>query len=97
MGQLQKVRLTPAPVFSKVGVDYAGPLLLKTGYTRKHVLKKAYVCVFVCIAVKVVHLELVAELTTEAFIATFCLLPDVAVLQTSSETMAPIFFEQIDN
>ena len=72
MGQLQKERLTPAPVFSKVGVDYAGPLLLKTGYTRKHVLKKAYVCAFVCMAFKVVHLELVAELTIEAFIATFC-------------------------
>ena len=71
MGQLPKERLTPAPVFSNVGVDYAGPLLLKTGHTRKPVLKKAYVCVFVCLAVKAIHLELVTELTTEAFITTF--------------------------
>ena len=34
------------------------------------VLKKAYGGVFVCFATKAVHLELVSELTTSAFIAT---------------------------
>ena len=33
-------------------------------------MKKAYVAVFVCFATKAVHLELVLELTTVAFIAT---------------------------
>ena len=64
--QLPKERLTPGYVFSKVGVDYAGPLLIKVGSTRKPTVRKAYVCVclYGC------HLELVTELTTEAFLAT---------------------------
>ena len=61
-------RLTPAPVFNKVGVDYVGPL--KTGPTRKPIIRKVYVCLFVCMAVKAVHLKLVNELTLEAFLAT---------------------------
>ena len=69
MGQLPKERLTPGHVFSKVGVDYAGPLLIKLGHTRKPTVMKAYVCVFVCMTVKAIHLELVTELTSEAFIA----------------------------
>jgi hypothetical protein len=35
MGQLPKVRLTPRHIFSKGGVDYTGPLLIKVGHTRK--------------------------------------------------------------
>ena len=53
-----------------MGVDYAGPLLITSSPIRKPVLKKAYVTVFVCFATKAVHLELVSELTTAAFIAT---------------------------
>ena len=32
---------------------------------------KTYVAVFVCLAVKAVHLEVVSDLTTDGFIATF--------------------------
>ena len=39
------------------------------GYTRKPVILKAYICVFVSLSVKAVHLELVSDLTSEAFIA----------------------------
>ena len=69
-GQLPADRLNPGRAFDCVGVDYAGPLLIKSGPIRKPVLKKAYVAVFVCFATKAAHLELVSELTTEAFIAT---------------------------
>ena len=48
MGQLPSSCVTPSPVFSKTGIDYAGPFLLKKGYTRKPVLIKAYMCIFVC-------------------------------------------------
>ena len=68
MGQLPKERLTPECAFSKVRVDYARLLLIKMGHTRKPTVRKAYVCVFVCMAVKAVHLEL--TLTMEAFITT---------------------------
>ena len=69
MGQLPLDRVTPDTVFDRVGVDYAGPILIKRGYTRKLVVLKAYICVFVSLTVKAVHLELVSDLTTEAFIA----------------------------
>ena len=50
-------------------MDYAGPLQLKLGSTRKPVIIKAYVCVFVSLSVRAVHLELVSDLSTDAFIA----------------------------
>ena len=43
--------------------------MLKLGSTRRPVLVKSYVCAFVSLSVKAVHLELVLDLTTEAFIA----------------------------
>ena len=68
-GQLPIERLTPGPVFNKVGVDYAGPLLIKYGHVRKPTIVKSYICVSVSLTVKAVHLELVSDLTTDAFIA----------------------------
>ena len=53
-----------------MGVDYAGPMLIKSGPVCKPVFKKAYVAVIVCFAIKAVHLELVSNLTTLAFIVT---------------------------
>ncbi|XP_025164034.1 uncharacterized protein LOC112590757 [Harpegnathos saltator] len=57
--------------FTHCGVthDYAGPLILretKRRYFRNH---KAYVAIFVYFATKGVHIELVSDLTSEAFIA----------------------------
>ena len=69
MGQLPAERVTPDLIFNRVGVDYAGPLQLKLGPTRKPVIIKSYVCVFVSLSVRAVHLELVSDLTTDAFIA----------------------------
>ena len=70
LGQLPSERVSPGSVFQCVGVDYAGPILTKRGATRKPILDKSYVCVFVSLAVKAVHLEVVSDLTTAAFIAT---------------------------
>ena len=70
LGQLPIERITPGPVFDQTGVDYAGPVYIKYGYVRKPTVIKAYVCVFVSLSVKAVHLELVSDLTSEAFIAT---------------------------
>ena len=69
MGQLPLERIAPGMVFENVGIDYAGPILLKLGRVRKPVIVKAYICVFVAVSVKAVHLEVVSDLTSEAFIA----------------------------
>ena len=52
-----------------MGVDYAGPILVKSGSVRKPILTKPYIDVFVCFATKAVHLELVTDLTSAASIA----------------------------
>ena len=62
-------RFSAGFVFDRVGMDYAGPIWIKSGHVRKPVIK-AYVALFVSLSVKAVHLELVTELTTTAFIAT---------------------------
>jgi len=69
MGQLPATRVTPTPPFTITGIDYAGPFTLKRGHTRKPVLVKAYLALFVCLATKAVHIEIVSDLTTEAFLA----------------------------
>ena len=69
MGELPADCVRPAHPFSIVGVDFAGPFILKQGNPRKPVIVKSYVCVFVCFACKAVHLELVADLSTDEFVA----------------------------
>ncbi len=56
-------------MFQNVGIDYAGPELLKLGYVHKPTVVKAYICVFVAMSVKAVHLEVVSDLTSAAFVA----------------------------
>jgi len=71
MGSLPSDRITSAArAFVKTGVDFAGPVLLKTGRGRGSRTEKAWIALFVCLAVKAIHLELVTSLSTEAFIAT---------------------------
>ena len=48
MGQLPSVRVNPSPLFAITGMDFAGPFLLKKGHTRKAVILKSYLCIFVC-------------------------------------------------
>ncbi|XP_050312840.1 uncharacterized protein LOC126747925 [Anthonomus grandis grandis] len=70
MGNLPDFRVTQNRPFYNVGVDYCGPLLIKDRSTRNYKTSKAWVCLFVCLSVKAIHLELVSSLSTEAFIAT---------------------------
>ena len=66
-GQLPQERISPGSVFKRV--DYARPINIKYGFVRRPTIVKAYVCLFVSLTVKAVHLELVSDLTTKAFIA----------------------------
>lgn len=68
MGELPQNRITPCRIFSRCGVDYAGPVYIKDGKTRNRKIIKAYICVFICMTSKAIHLELVSELSTEMFL-----------------------------
>ena len=70
MGQLVPARVSVQSPFLSAGVDYAGPLYVKEKTRSKTGLAvtKAYLCLFVCMATKAVHLELAAHFTTEAFL-----------------------------
>ena len=69
MGQFPLERLTPGPVFDTVGIDFAGPVQTKCGHARKPVIVKSYICLFISLSIKAVHLEPVSDLTSNAFIA----------------------------
>ncbi|CAG7821790.1 unnamed protein product [Allacma fusca] len=55
--------------FTNIGVDFAGPVILRDSYSRSPKTHKAYIAVYVCMCTKAVHLELVSNLTSEAFLA----------------------------
>ena len=69
MGQLPSARVTAGHPFSTTGVDYAGPFQIKLGRVRRPVMVKAYLAIFVCLATKAAHIEVVSDATTEAFLA----------------------------
>ena len=64
MAELPRDRLQVAPVFSKVGVDYFGPLTVK--HLRK--TEKRYGCLFTCLITRSVHLEVAHSLDTDSFV-----------------------------
>ncbi|XP_043498349.1 uncharacterized protein LOC122521568 [Polistes fuscatus] len=69
MSDLPASRLLPNRPFIHTGVDFCGPLFIKERQHRNRGRAKIYVAVFVCFSTKAVHLELVNDLTTEAFLA----------------------------
>lgn len=71
MGDLPRVRVTPAKPFWNAGIDFAGPYQVLMSRGRGAKTHKAYIAVFVCMSTKAIHLELVGDLTSDAFIAAF--------------------------
>ena len=68
MGQLPAARVLSTFFNERFSVDYAGPLTLKVGSTQRPTSLKAYAAVFVCLATESCHIELVSDLTAEAFL-----------------------------
>lgn len=71
MGSLPQDRVNPHRAFLNSGVDYAGPFTLKAYGGRCKKFIKHYIALFICFSTKAVHLELVSELTANAFLAAF--------------------------
>lgn len=71
MADLPPSRVQQCRPFSRVGVDFAGPLNMRELRLRKSRTYKVYIAVFICFVIKAVHLEVVTSLSTEAFLAAF--------------------------
>lgn len=69
MSDLPVYRVNQVKPFSIVGVDFGGPFRIKLGQHRGAKMDKAYLCLFVCLATKAVHLEVVSTLSADGFIA----------------------------
>jgi len=68
MAPLPRKRVQCARPFSVTGVDFAGPLIIRSGI-RRVVGIKAWIAVFVCFVTRAIHLEIVEDLTSKSFIA----------------------------
>uniref|UniRef100_A0AC34FMX0 Integrase catalytic domain-containing protein n=1 Tax=Panagrolaimus sp. ES5 TaxID=591445 RepID=A0AC34FMX0_9BILA len=62
---LPKNRITQSLPFQHVGSDYLGPLTITVGGRER---EKRWVALFTCLATRILHLEIVENLTTARFI-----------------------------
>jgi hypothetical protein len=71
---LPDFQVTDHFAFTRVGVDFAGPVYTKEILPAEKNLPtfKTYICLFTCTSSQALHLELVPDLSTKAFIR--CLL-----------------------
>jgi len=68
-----KERVNEALPFECTGLDYFGPLYVKqyqctTDKESAPVIKKIWVCLFTCLVVRAIHLEIVEDISTDQFI-----------------------------
>ncbi|MCG7879158.1 MAG: reverse transcriptase domain-containing protein [Candidatus Thiodiazotropha endolucinida] len=67
MAQLPPGRVSKSTPFSQTGLDYMGPLYIK----EENQTKKVWVCLFTCMVTRAVHIEMVADMSTNAFLNCF--------------------------
>jgi hypothetical protein len=70
MSQLPVSRVTVACPFTRIGIDYFGPIFIKTVDENR----KVWVCLFTCLVTRALHLELVSDMTKSEFLLCFRLL-----------------------
>ena len=67
MSPWPRSKTTESSPFTNTGVDYFGPLYVKNRGNWKNV----WICLFICTAVRAVHLEVVEDMTAEHFLEAF--------------------------
>lgn len=69
MGHLPAVRVCkPSKPFENCGIDYGGPFITALNVGKRcRTYTKSYFAVFICMATKAVHIELVTDASTEKF------------------------------
>lgn len=68
MADLPGPRVSPTKPFLTSAVDFAGPFSVKLHNLRRLQHVKIYLCLFICLSTKAVHLEVAMDLTAECFI-----------------------------
>lgn len=68
MAGLPTPRVSLVRPFLHVGVDFTGAIYIRSSMGRSCKYVKGYICLFVCLSTKALHLELVTDLTSQAFI-----------------------------
>lgn len=71
MGDLPASRFNAGRAFLNVGLDFGGPFITKPNVPRSKIKIKSYIALFICFSSKAVHLEVVSDLSTDAFLAAF--------------------------
>ena len=62
-------RVNEAQPFTYTGVDYAGPLYIRN--TMNSSSRKVWLCLFTCCVTRAIHLDVVPDMTAEAFLRCF--------------------------
>ena len=66
---LPPFRVQEEPPFTYTGVDFAGPLYIKT--TTPASSEKVWICIYTCCIVRAIHLEVVPNLSAQSFLRCF--------------------------
>ncbi|UYV60621.1 hypothetical protein LAZ67_1001682 [Cordylochernes scorpioides] len=69
MGDLPMHQIVKSNPFTKIGIDFAGPFLMKPNIKRSKVKLKSFFALFVCFCTKAIHIEIVSDLSSAAFLA----------------------------
>jgi len=70
MSDLPMSRVQLHRPFSHVGMDYGSPFIVKQNRRRNTKTIKIYLALFICMLIKAIHIEIVSDLTSDAFLAT---------------------------
>lgn len=62
MPELPQERINYTSPFTFTGFDYLGPIMISTNNERS---EKRWICLYTCLAVRAIHLEIVKDLTAE--------------------------------
>ena len=66
MAPYPRSRIEESPPFTYTGLDYVGPLYVKV--SQPSAPRKVWLCLFTCLAVRAIHLEVVHDMTAEQFL-----------------------------
>lgn len=92
MAPLPSARVPPAdPPFTHVGVDHFGPLFAKQGHSQV----KCYGCLFTCLTMREVHIEVLHTLEADSFIYAYQCQWQREGAKRCTATMAPTSRVQI--